>query len=268
MYIGALRNLATAMLLVGRAPPVHRVRMMEPASSATLTPVALYKEVVLSSPASGPPRQEITVVDLMPHIRALLSVSGLREGTINVITRHTTCGITINEWESRLARDLRSWLLRLAPPDDRSEIGMGTGTRYEHNDIDQRPDSTDERERALRARSLVLLLARARDAMTRPFVVTPPYKWRSLSLCLPQVASKTDGTSMTPRSYSAGATRNRSMRTATSRQCSLAAVRPSRSRAASSSSASGRVSCSSTRTARESAKWAFKRSGSGCTGEE
>ena len=120
------------------------------ASIGLTTPVAVYEEIVLPSPADGPPRQEITVVDLMPHIDAVLSASGLREGSVNVISRHTTCGVTINEWESRLARDLRTWLLRLAPPDDRSEIGAPAGgVAYEHNDIDARPESEDERQRCL-----------------------------------------------------------------------------------------------------------------------
>ena len=90
------------------------------------------------------------MVDLMPYIQKVLSESGLSEGSVNVITQHTTCGITINEWESRLARDLKQWLLCLAPPDDRSEIGVaGGGVAYEHNDIEERPESEDERQRCL-----------------------------------------------------------------------------------------------------------------------
>ena len=90
------------------------------------------------------------MVDLMPYIRSELAVSGLREGSVNVISRHTTTSITINEWESRLAEDLKAWLLRLAPPDDRSFIGAeGGGVSYLHNDIDARPDSDDERQRCL-----------------------------------------------------------------------------------------------------------------------
>ena len=90
------------------------------------------------------------MVDLMPEIARVLKASGLREGSVNIISRHTTTGITINEWESRLARDLKSWLLRLAPPDDRSAIGAaGANVRYEHNDIDTRPESDDERQRCL-----------------------------------------------------------------------------------------------------------------------
>jgi len=111
--------------------------------------VAVYEEVTIPAPSEGPPAQEITVVDLMPQIRRVLAASGLREGSVNVITRHTTCGITINEWESRLARDLREWLLRLAPPDDRSSIGTDAGVNYQHNDIDLRPESEDERQRCL-----------------------------------------------------------------------------------------------------------------------
>lgn len=131
-------------------PALHRTPVARMGAVETLlSPVAVYEEVVLPSPAEGPPRQEITVVDLMPHIRAVLASSGLREGTVNCISRHTTCGITINEWESRLARDVRAWLLRLAPPDDRSEIGVaGGGIAYEHNDIDERPESQDEMDRA------------------------------------------------------------------------------------------------------------------------
>ena len=125
-------------MAVGSAPAVQ------------LEPVAVYEELVLPSPAEGPPRQEITVVDLMPHIATILDASGLREGSVNVISRHTTCAITINEWESRLARDLRTWLLRLAPPDDRSEVGTaGAEVHYLHNDIDMRPESEDEKQRCL-----------------------------------------------------------------------------------------------------------------------
>ena len=51
---------------------------------------------------------------------------------------------------SRLARDLKEWLLRLAPADDRSEVGhAGAGVRYAHNDIELRPESADELERCL-----------------------------------------------------------------------------------------------------------------------
>ena len=145
------------MLLVGALllspalrAPFPRMAADSATPSLTFQPVAVYEEIVLPTPSEGPPRQEITVVDLMPYISKVLDDSGLREGSVNVISQHTTCGITINEWESRLARDLRTWLLKVAPPDDRSEIGVRDAhVSYEHNDIDTRPESEDERQRCL-----------------------------------------------------------------------------------------------------------------------
>ena len=142
--------LSALLLAPALRAQVPRMAADSPASALTLQPIAVYEEIVLPSPSEGPPRQEITVVDLMSHISKVLDNSGLREGSVNVISQHTTCGITINEWESRLARDLRKWLLKLAPPDDRSEIGLQDAhVSYEHNDIDTRPESEDERQRCL-----------------------------------------------------------------------------------------------------------------------
>ena len=74
-------------------------------------------------------------------------MSGIREGTVTVVSRHTTTGVTINEWESRLVRDIKTWLLELAPPDRRSAVGAADGPEYFHNDINQRPDSIAETQR-------------------------------------------------------------------------------------------------------------------------
>jgi len=46
-------------------------------------------------------------------------------GTVTILSRHTTCGITINEMESRLIDDLRQYFLKLVPPD----------YPYLHNDL-------------------------------------------------------------------------------------------------------------------------------------
>uniref|UniRef100_A0A7S2WUY0 Secondary thiamine-phosphate synthase enzyme n=1 Tax=Rhizochromulina marina TaxID=1034831 RepID=A0A7S2WUY0_9STRA len=113
-------------------------------------PICEYHEVAVRTSLPGPPRQEVTVEDLTPVLRELLEASGLQQGWVNVISRHTTTAVTINEWESRLVADVRRWLLDLAPPDDRSAVGQhGKGVAYAHNDIDQRPDSEDERQRCL-----------------------------------------------------------------------------------------------------------------------
>ena len=72
----------------------------------------------------------------------------MQQGVVNVISRHTTTAITINERESRLARDMEETCLALFPPDERSEsVQAQEGTRYQHNDIDQRPESEEEAQR-------------------------------------------------------------------------------------------------------------------------
>lgn len=136
--------LAAQVSLAFRGPPRSTAALTRVASS-----VCVYKEVTLPAPAEGPPTQEVTVVDLMPCIGDMLEESGVVNGCLNVISKHTTTAITINEWESRLVRDVRAWILKLAPPDDRSFIGSGDGVRYLHNDIDTRPESEDERQRCL-----------------------------------------------------------------------------------------------------------------------
>ena len=120
--------------------------MSASAGATARTPVVVYEQVTIASPSEGPPAQEITVVDLMPYIHSALEASGMRDGSVNLISRHTTTAITINEWESRLVRDIRAWLLRLAPPDDRSAVGEASaGVAYLHNDINTRPESEARR---------------------------------------------------------------------------------------------------------------------------
>ena len=127
-------------------PQTTHPRMSASAGATARTPVVVYEQVTIASPSEGPPAQEITVVDLMPYIHSALEASGMRDGSVNLISRHTTTAITINEWESRLVRDIRAWLLRLAPPDDRSAVGEASaGVAYLHNDINTRPESEARR---------------------------------------------------------------------------------------------------------------------------
>lgn len=114
------------------------------------------------------PRQDIHVEDLTPKLLELLHQSGMKQGVVNVISRHTTTAVCINERESRLTRDMKEYFLSLAPPDERSAASYksssssssvdgssssrtddddGGGIRYYHNDIDQRPESEEEAQR-------------------------------------------------------------------------------------------------------------------------
>lgn len=98
-----------------------------------------HEIVVVPTSKNGPPRQEVSVEDVTGVVAKFVEDSGLQEGFVTIMSKHTTTGITINEYETRLANDLREWLLGLAPPDG----------SYGHNDIDSRPDGEAERQRCL-----------------------------------------------------------------------------------------------------------------------
>ncbi len=118
------------------------------AASSLGFPVCQYHQVTIPTSQQGPPRQDVSVEDLTPILVELIESSGLKQGTITVLSRHTTTAITINEREKRLAQDMASFLLELAPPDERSDSPRRQlGKRYFHNDIDQRPDGDEEAQR-------------------------------------------------------------------------------------------------------------------------
>lgn len=70
----------------------------------------------------------IHIVDITPQIRAEVERLGVAEGFVNVLSRHTTTAIAINEAEERLLDDIRQFLHRLAPPT----------APYLHNDLHYR----------------------------------------------------------------------------------------------------------------------------------
>ncbi len=124
----------------------------DPSSPALGAPICVYHQVdVPSSEANPVPRQAVSVEDLTPTLQQLLAESGMQQGLITVISRHTTTSLTINEWESRLADDIADSLLKLMPPDERSSSPAAIqGVTYKHNDIDLRPfgeaDNRDSEE--------------------------------------------------------------------------------------------------------------------------
>lgn len=120
-------------------------------TNAPFTPICEYRTVDVPTSHSGPPRQAVSTEDLTPIIRNMLSEINLKNGFVTVISRHTTTAITINERESRLARDMEEYFLKqLAPPDERSSSPYSLqGKTYLHNDIHLRPDSDQERQRCI-----------------------------------------------------------------------------------------------------------------------
>lgn len=119
-------------------------------------PICEYHELSVPTKKSAHELEapSITVQDLTPSVRQLLHQSGLKQGIVTVISRHTTTAITINESESRLARDMEQYLLQLAPPDERTlsvgdKLRNQSGVRYMHNDISLRPENEEEKQRCI-----------------------------------------------------------------------------------------------------------------------
>eukprot|EP00571_Detonula_confervacea_P015706 CAMPEP_0172297354 /NCGR_PEP_ID=MMETSP1058-20130122/411_1 /TAXON_ID=83371 /ORGANISM="Detonula confervacea, Strain CCMP 353" /LENGTH=162 /DNA_ID=CAMNT_0013006499 /DNA_START=151 /DNA_END=639 /DNA_ORIENTATION=+ len=75
----------------------------------------------------------MSVFDITPQIEAIVEKSGCKEGTVTVLSKHSTLSISINEMEGRLVDDIRQYFLNLAPPN----------MPYLHNDLDYRVGPPD-----------------------------------------------------------------------------------------------------------------------------
>ncbi len=72
------------------------------------------------------------VVDVTDACAALVADSGIREGTLTVFSRHTTCAVRINEKETCFLEDLRLFMKSLVPE----------GAYYRHDDFEIRDPET------------------------------------------------------------------------------------------------------------------------------
>jgi secondary thiamine-phosphate synthase enzyme len=75
-------------------------------------------------------------LDCTEEIRTLVQLSGIREGILNIQSKHTTAAIIINENEPLLLQDLQRMLERLAPQKE----------EYLHNDFRIRTVNMTEKE--------------------------------------------------------------------------------------------------------------------------
>lgn len=75
--------------------------------------------------------RRVEIINITDKLNGSLKKSGIKNGIMNVFTKHTTSGIAINENESRLIVDLENTLESLIPTDK----------NYQHNAIDNNADS-------------------------------------------------------------------------------------------------------------------------------
>lgn len=76
----------------------------------------------------------IGIYNITPQVLHLLESTSIKNGQVIVFSRHTTTALAINEYEVRLLDDLKTYLKKLAPPDD----------KYLHNDLHLRVVPPDE----------------------------------------------------------------------------------------------------------------------------
>lgn len=76
----------------------------------------------------------IGIYNITPQINELLQKTAIHHGQVLVFSRHTTTALAINENEERLLEDVKVYLKKLAPPDE----------KYLHNDLHLRIVPPDE----------------------------------------------------------------------------------------------------------------------------
>ncbi len=59
----------------------------------------------------------IQLLDVTEEVRRVLRASGVRDGILTVISRHTTAFVNLNEVEPNLQEDMRVWLESFVPRD-------------------------------------------------------------------------------------------------------------------------------------------------------
>ena len=121
LWIAVLVLIFDAEALIGRSFSKVATR------GSTRRDASYYKELQYDT------LQGIHFTDLTSDLRQVVEESGIKDGVVNVLSRHTTCGITINEMEERLVDDTRQFLLKLCPP----------AYPYLHNDLHLRSGPPD-----------------------------------------------------------------------------------------------------------------------------
>jgi len=59
----------------------------------------------------------VEIIDITEKVREALAASGLADGTLTILSRHSTAFVNINEKEDRLLEDMETFLKRFVPRD-------------------------------------------------------------------------------------------------------------------------------------------------------
>jgi thiamine phosphate synthase YjbQ (UPF0047 family) len=76
---------------------------LKAASASSVSSSMSYKYLQIEK-ETGP---GISIIDVTPDIKREIEALNIREGTVHVLSRHTTTAVTINESEPRLMNDIK-----------------------------------------------------------------------------------------------------------------------------------------------------------------
>ncbi len=82
--------------------------------------------------------ENIGLYNITEPVQQFINTTSIKNGQVLVFSRHTTTALIINEDETRLLQDIKTYLTKLAPPTD----------SYLHNDLHLRDVPPDEPENA------------------------------------------------------------------------------------------------------------------------
>ncbi|MEL6137296.1 MAG: secondary thiamine-phosphate synthase enzyme YjbQ [Cyanobacteria bacterium J06628_6] len=89
---------------------------------------------IISTTLAVVTQTDIEFHNLTDPIQQQVDQTGIQQGHVLVFSCHTTTALVVNEDEERLLVDIKTYLKKLAPPDD----------RYLHNDLHLRDVPPDE----------------------------------------------------------------------------------------------------------------------------
>ena len=126
--LAVVANVSFASAFSTRAASTHMGRSTSTSLHASpMEFMTHYEEIKLDTDHG------MSLFDITPQIEAIVEKSGCKEGTVTVLSKHSTLSVSINEMEGRLVDDIRQFFLTLAPPH----------MPYLHNDLDYRVGPED-----------------------------------------------------------------------------------------------------------------------------
>jgi secondary thiamine-phosphate synthase enzyme len=99
--------------------PADSTNVMQLTSASRPTTAVNMRRLVVET------HEPIQFVDITDEIASTVAASGVKDGIVTIVSRHTTAAVRIQEAEPLLLEDLLGFLRRLAPKD----------VHYQHNDF-------------------------------------------------------------------------------------------------------------------------------------